>query len=201
MALASASLGSLESTAHYLRAPHLALEMANVSLSERKCPANVMRGTKGTIALRRHAQMIALDTASVSMVLVLVRMGGVVMIVQAAAQDMAIVAAVMESALRASAIAIRGGLVMLAIFVLACMIARNMATATMGRACAKKVTGVGIAPCQQSPSHASVPSTACVGAFSNAPKCTRPKVLDLRMSATPSAPKNVCLSVSPARCL
>jgi len=160
-----------------------------------------MKGTRVTIALRRPAPTTAPDMENVSAAFALARMVGVVLTVLVVAPEMANVAVAMASAWRASATAIQDGPAMLATSALACMTARNMDTATMAHAFAKKDIEAVTAHSRLSPSLASVPFTACVAACSSAQKCTKPRELDRRTNATRSARRSACPSVWLERCL
>jgi len=160
-----------------------------------------MKGTRDMIAPRSRAPMLALETASVSMVFAHARTGGEALTALDAAPGTDNVAVVTESAWRASAIATLAGLVMLVISERACMIARNTDTATTVLAFARRATVVVTARCHRNPNHANVPFTAFVAACSSAPRSTKHKALVHPMSATPPALRSASPSASPERCL
>jgi hypothetical protein len=201
MPLASASLDSLEFTAHFLLALHLALVTDDVCQLEHKWLVNAMKASRVMIALREPAPMIAQDTESALVVFAHVRMDGVAMTVQLDAQDTVKDAVEMVNVLKDSATAILDGLVMDVILELACTTALNTDIATTEHASAKKDTEDVIAHFLLSHNHASAQFTACVDACNNAQRSMKHKALDLPMNATQSVPRSVCHSVLLEKCL
>jgi len=197
----SASQDSLEFSALFQRVHHLAQATDSVCLLEPKWPASAMRATRAMIALRRRAPMTAQDMESASAVFAHARTGGEAPIALDVALDTANAAVETESALRDSATAIPAGLDMLVTCARASMTAPSTDIATMGPVCAKRDTVDAIALFLPSPNPANVPFTACVDAFNNARRSTRPRVPDHPTSATPSAHKSACPSVLLERCL
>lgn len=180
--------------------PH-ALETADACLLEHKWPASATKDLRDTIVLRKLAPTTAPTTENALMECALATMGGEVKTVQGDAQEMANVATETESVLKENATATQDGVGMPVMSELACTIARNTDTAKMELVFAKRDTEAETALSLLNPNLANAQSTVCVAASNNVPRFTKPKELDLPMSATLSAPKNVFLNVLREKCL
>lgn len=161
----------------------------------------VPRNTVTARVKRIRRAMDALDMVSASMDSALVSTDGEELTATHVALDTDSVAAEMESASRESATATLDGLVMRATSAHASTIVPSTDTATTVPAFARRDTVDVIALCLLNPSRASAPSIASVAACSSAPRFMRLRVLDRRMSATPSAPRSVYHSALLERCL
>lgn len=200
MELAIASLGSQEFIVPFQLVRLLVLGMVNVFLLELKWLASVMRVTRVMTVQKRLAPMTALVTESASRESAPVKTDGVVLIVPDVVLVMANVAVATVNVLKENVIVTLVGLVTLVTSELVCTIVHNMGTVTTERVSARKDT-VGVTVLfLQNPSLVSAPSIASVAVSNSALKFTKRKELDLLMSATPNALKNVFHSVLRERC-